>query len=72
MAPLSRVIPGSSTPARSGRVLAELALGRRGPNGDRYLSIDRDIDPTPTAFDRDREQRLWEVAEQLTTANATA
>lgn len=72
MAPLARLIPGSSTPARSGRVLAELALGRRGPNGDRYLSIDRDIDPTPTAFDTNREQRLWETAEQLTTATAPA
>jgi nucleoside-diphosphate-sugar epimerase len=68
MAPLARWIPGSSTPARSGRVLAELALGRRGANGDRYLSIDRDIDPTPTAFDEHREERLWEVAEQLTAA----
>ena len=68
MAPFARLIPGSSTPARSGRVLAELALGRRGDNGDRYLSIDRDIDPTPTAFDEQREERLWEVAEQLTGA----
>jgi len=66
MAPFARWMPGSSTPARSGRVLAELALSRRGPNGDRYLSIDRDIPPTPTAFDEHREERLWEVAEQLT------
>jgi len=67
MAPFARLIPGSSTPEKSGRVLAELALGRRGANGDRYLSIDRDIEPTPTAFNTDREERLWEVAEQLTT-----
>jgi NAD(P)-dependent dehydrogenase (short-subunit alcohol dehydrogenase family) len=66
MAPFARLIPGSSTPEKSGRVLAELALGRRGANGDRYLSIDRDIEPTPTAFNEDREERLWEVAEQLT------
>ena len=69
MAPFARLMPGSSTPAHSGRVLAELALGRRGLNGDRYLSIDRDIEPTPTAFDEHREERLWEVAEQLTSAS---
>ena len=72
MAPVVRWIPGSSTPARSGGVLADLALGRRGLNGDRYLSIDRDVDPTPTAFDEHREERLWEVAEQLTTASTPA
>jgi NAD(P)-dependent dehydrogenase (short-subunit alcohol dehydrogenase family) len=72
MAPFARWIPGSSTPERSGRVLAALALGQRGANGDRYLSIDRDTDPTPTAFNQAREERLWEVAEQLTTASAPA
>jgi NAD(P)-dependent dehydrogenase (short-subunit alcohol dehydrogenase family) len=70
MAPFARLIPGSSTPARSGRVLAELALGRRGDNGGRYLSIDRDTDPTPTAFDQQREERLWAIAEQLTNADS--
>ena len=72
MAPFARWTPGSSTPDRSGRVLAELALGRRGLNGGRYLSIDEDIAPTPTAFDEPREERLWEVAERLTTASAPA
>ncbi|HEY5185542.1 MAG TPA: hypothetical protein VIM19_11710 [Actinomycetes bacterium] len=43
-----------------------MAMGELGPSGGRYVHIDHDIDPSPTAFDEAREERLWSVAKTLT------
>jgi len=55
-----------SSPDRSGLTLARMAMGELGPSGGRYVHIDHDIDPSPTAFDEAREERLWSVAKTLT------
>lgn len=68
MRPLARLAPGMSTPQRSGRTLARMAMGDLGASGGRYLHIDHDVDPSPTAFDTQREERLWVVAEELTSS----
>jgi NAD(P)-dependent dehydrogenase (short-subunit alcohol dehydrogenase family) len=66
--PAARYVSWMSTPEKSGRTLARLALGEFGRNGDRYVAIDHDAELSPTAFNRQREDRLWEVADQLSSA----
>lgn len=66
-------IPGTSTPQRSGRVLAEMALGLRYPElRAGYVDIDRITSASGESYDPAREARLWEVLESLTrTASST-
>ena len=60
-------IPGTSTPQRSGRVLAEMALGLRYPELQAgYVDIDRVTCASAESYDPAREARLWEVLESLT------
>jgi len=63
---VARWAPGMSTPRRSAVTLAAMAMGELGSSGGRYVHIDLDVDPSPTAFDEEREERLWDAAEQLT------
>jgi NAD(P)-dependent dehydrogenase (short-subunit alcohol dehydrogenase family) len=65
--PALRVLPGVTTPAASARHLAALALGTvhadlRGG----YVELGRVISSSPASYDRAREERLWEVADSLT------
>lgn len=60
-------IPGTSTPQRSGAVLAEMALGLRFAElRGGYVDIDRVIRASDESYDPAREARLWEVLEALT------
>jgi NAD(P)-dependent dehydrogenase (short-subunit alcohol dehydrogenase family) len=60
-------LPGTSTPARSGAVLADLALGRVLPQvRGGYVDVDRETPSSPESHDPAREARLWEVCEALT------
>lgn len=60
-------VPGTSTPQRSGVVLAEMALGLRFPElRGGYVDIDRVTRASDESYDADREARLWEVLESLT------
>lgn len=68
-------LPGTSTPERSGAVLAELALGLRfGDLRAGYVDIDQVTRASDESHDEGREARLWEVLEQLdaTTGRAHA
>jgi len=66
-------LPGMSTPARSGAVLAELALGRRFADlRAGYVDVDRVTRASDESYDERREARLWEVLEELTAAVRTA
>ena len=62
-----RVLPGVSSPGRSGRALADLAVSPRwsGLRGGAYVEIDREVAPAPHAFDEARERRLWEAGDVL-------
>jgi len=64
-----RVLPGVSSPGRSGRVLADLAVDTRwaGLRDGDYVEIDRQGEPATHAFDEARERRLWEASETLVT-----
>jgi NAD(P)-dependent dehydrogenase (short-subunit alcohol dehydrogenase family) len=66
MRPMARWASGMSTPDRSGLSLARMAMGEFGASGGRYVHVDHDVDPSPTAFDEEREERLWSVANTLT------
>ena len=60
-------IPGTSTPQRSGAVLADMALGRRFAElRGGYVDIDRVTRASDESYDTAREARLWEVLEMLT------
>jgi hypothetical protein len=66
--PLAVVIPlTSSSSKHAGRDvgLARMARGDLGPSGGRYVHIDHDVEPSPRAFDADREERLWSVVYRL-------
>ncbi|MCX6464595.1 MAG: short-chain dehydrogenase [Pseudonocardiales bacterium] len=70
--PVLRVLPGVTTPAASARHLADFALGRvhadlRGG----YVELGRVTRSSPASHDRAAEDRLWEVAEQLTAPGGT-
>ncbi len=59
-------IPGSSTPVRSGRVLAEMVVGSRFADmRGGYIDIDRASAPSAESDDPTRESRLWSVCEEL-------
>ena len=59
-------IPGTSTPHRSGTVLAEMALGLRFAElRAGYVDIDRVTRASDESYDAVREARLWEVLESL-------
>jgi NAD(P)-dependent dehydrogenase (short-subunit alcohol dehydrogenase family) len=62
-----RVLPGVSSPRRSGRALADLAVSPRwsGLRDGAYVEIDRVTEPAPHALDEARERRLWEAGEAL-------
>jgi NAD(P)-dependent dehydrogenase (short-subunit alcohol dehydrogenase family) len=62
-----RVLPGVSSPRRSGRALADLAVSPRwaGLRDGAYVEIDRVTAPAPHAFDEARERRLWEAGQVL-------
>lgn len=62
-----RVLPGVSSPRRSGRTLADLAVDTRwtGLRDGAYIEIDRRGSAAPHATDRDRETDLWNVSKQL-------
>lgn len=65
--PALRVLPGVTTPEASARHLADLALGRTHPDlRGGYVEIGRVTRSSPASHDRAAEDRLWEVAEQLT------
>jgi NAD(P)-dependent dehydrogenase (short-subunit alcohol dehydrogenase family) len=60
-------LPGTSTPQRSGAVLADMALGRRfGELRGGYVDIDEERRASPESYDTERERQLWETLEQLT------
>jgi NAD(P)-dependent dehydrogenase (short-subunit alcohol dehydrogenase family) len=67
-----RVLPyvpmsGTSTPPRSGVVLAEMALGLQFPElRGGYVHIDSLSRASDESYDEAREARLWEVLEALT------
>ncbi|WDZ86228.1 SDR family NAD(P)-dependent oxidoreductase [Micromonospora cathayae] len=70
--PALRVLPGVTTPAASARHLAALALGRTHPDlRGGYASLGRVTRSSPASYDRDREDRLWQVLEDLTGREAT-
>lgn len=59
-------LPGTSTPQRSGSVLADMALGRRFENlRDGYVDIDRERRASEESYDALRERQLWNVLEEL-------
>ncbi|MGF1663412.1 MAG: SDR family NAD(P)-dependent oxidoreductase [Kineosporiaceae bacterium] len=62
-----RVLPGVSSPRRSGRALADLAVSPRwaGLRDGAYVEIDRVTDPAAAAFDESRERRLQEAGDAL-------
>jgi hypothetical protein len=65
--PALRALPCVTTPAASARHLAALALGTvhadlRGG----YVELGRVVSSSPASYDRAREERLWEVADSLT------
>jgi hypothetical protein len=59
-------LPGSSTPVRSGRVLADLVLGTRFADlRGGYVDIDVVSEASPESHDPAREARLWAVCDEL-------
>lgn len=69
--PLMRVLPGVTSPRRSSAHLADLVSGRRhGHLRGAYVAIGTPRDPSPAAFDVERERRLWEVCDELTRSPA--
>lgn len=71
-----RVLPhlpirGTSTPERSGAVLADMALGQRFPDlRGGYVDIDQVTRASDESYDTTREARLWEVLESLTASDS--
>ncbi len=67
--PALRVLPGVTSPTRSARHLADLAVGRAHPGlRGGYVAVGRAEEPSAASFDEEREARLWEVAERLSAA----
>jgi NAD(P)-dependent dehydrogenase (short-subunit alcohol dehydrogenase family) len=62
-----RVLPGVSSPRRSGRNLADVAVDARwtGLRDGAYVEIDRQSTAAPHAIDRAREADLWNTSELL-------
>lgn len=66
VSPALRVLPGMTTPAASGRVVADLAVGPRweGRSGV-YVSLDRVRDASVQARDVAGQARLWAESLEL-------
>lgn len=68
--PVMRVLPGAASPRTSARHLAALALGETfGDLHDGYVWLDRSQRPADNTFDRSRQDRLWQVLNELTSAS---
>lgn len=71
--PLLSLTPAATTPARSAAHLADLALGRAHPQlRGGYVDQGRVRPAADAAYDIARQDRLWQVCEQLTTVGAEA
>ncbi|HZG92642.1 MAG TPA: SDR family NAD(P)-dependent oxidoreductase [Pseudonocardia sp.] len=69
--PALRVLPGVTTPRASARHLAALALGEAHADlRGGYVDIGRETRSSDASYDLAREDRLWDVAEELTTTAA--
>ncbi len=69
--PALRVLPGVTTPAASARHLAAFARGTTHPDlRGGYVELGRVTESSRLSHDRVAEDRLWEVAEQLTATSA--
>lgn len=60
-------VPGMAHPSRSGPALASVVLDERWAHlrDGVYVDIDKETEQPPFAYDREREQRLWEVTAEL-------
>ena len=60
-------LPGVATPAKSGPVLASIALEDRWVHlrDGAFVVRDKIVEVNPVAHDRDRERRLWEATGEL-------
>jgi len=60
-------LPGVATPARSGPVLASMALDDRWAHlrDGAFVVRDKVVQVRPVAHDRDRERRLWDATAEL-------
>lgn len=66
--PALRVLPGVTTPSASARHLAAMTLGHTHTDlRGGYVSLGRVSRSSPASHDRQREDRLWQVLEELTT-----
>ena len=64
--PVLRVLPGVTSPDRSARHLAALVLRERHTDlRGGYVELGRARRSSPASYDEAREDRLWEVCEQL-------
>jgi NAD(P)-dependent dehydrogenase (short-subunit alcohol dehydrogenase family) len=69
--PALRVLPRVTTPRASARHLAALALGEAHPDlRGGYVELGREARPSDATHDVARQDRLWEVAEDVTRAPA--
>jgi hypothetical protein len=67
--PALRFLPGVTTPRASAEHLAAFARGatHRDLRGG-YVDLGRETRSSPASYDRAAQDRLWEVAEELTGA----
>jgi NAD(P)-dependent dehydrogenase (short-subunit alcohol dehydrogenase family) len=71
--PALRVLPGVTSPAASARKLAALAMGDvHGDLQGSYVEVGRVKRSSPASYDRTAEDRLWQVAEELTEVRQSA
>lgn len=62
---LMRVMPNVTNPADAGRHLAELVTGPAPAESGAYVELGRVLRSSDESYDREREQHLWQTAEQL-------
>jgi NAD(P)-dependent dehydrogenase (short-subunit alcohol dehydrogenase family) len=71
--PALRVLPGVTSPAASAQKLAALAMGDvHGDLQGSYVEAGRVKRSSPASYDRAAEDRLWQVAEELTEVGRSA
>lgn len=69
--PVLAVLPGATTPRRSADHLAAFALGERDAGlAGGYVAQGKVTRSSPSSYDPSREQRLWEVCEELVSLHA--